>query len=1030
MRLFRRRNERRRIAKKNADRKSRLALECLEKRVLLSAQYTVTDLGTLGGTFGAGLGINDQGQVAGYTTDALSETVAFSWEDGSIESAMDAFWIDEYSRAFDINNTGFIVGGAEVTFAVDRERAVYVNPLMSTVFNIHTAGISSEYSSRALGVNDLTDTPTIVGYITDTSDTRHAFSWKSSTGMISLSGSASQANDVNDSNRIVGSLLTYTGLGDYDHAGYWQGGMWVDIDADNPFGSSAVGVNNNGDIVGWQHTGFGSDFHAFVWSSSGGLQTLGNLDGDDLGSSSDARAINEAGQVVGASDIDYWDDQSYPYRAFLYDDGEMHNLEDLTTNVGSWKLLVAEDINNSGQIVGWGRLGGNVKGFLLTPEASGDTELPTANLSGGDDITEEGTTDHDLMVTYIDNVGVDVSTLDGSDIRVTGPGGFDAAATFQGVDVGSDGTPRVATYQIAAPGGAWDADDNGTYSITVVADQVGDTSGNNVAAGLLGLFQVNIDGETPSGGSGPKVLAHEPSIVTAGQFDSFEVTFDKTINAGTFTGADVTLTGPDSSPIGATSVTFVSGLTYEVGFAGQSGAGTYTLTIGPNIQDSQGNKMDQDGDETNGEAQEDVYTGTVQVAPSGLLITTHSPKNTVTGPVGEINVTFSREIEPDTFGITDIVLTGPDGTVGIDTIVQVDDFDYRIEFADQGTAGSYTISVGPDIETPAGQKMNQDGDGTAGEAGEDVYNGSFSIGTSDLKIDSHDPSTPQSSEIDHVEVTFSQAIDEETFAAEDVQITGPSGAISVSSVSKVSSKVYRINFPQQSSTGDYTVEIGPDIETPEGTAMNQDGDDTPGEAGDDVYQATLTVGAAPQLDGIVIHSMGCEIANNVITVRAGQRFGGDPLRLLIQNMSADWTNLDVTYYLSDDANVTTDDFAHSSSWGWIRLDAGEYMEVSIDAGVDGDYRAFKVPETAGTYYIKAKLDDTWSDLITVNVLAPANDGEDGKIKLDSVNPEITVSGLNPNKTSFQKGESYRVEMLLTNTGEIDYIPGVVNLTVA
>jgi probable HAF family extracellular repeat protein len=41
-----------------------------------------TDLGTLGGIYSAAAGINDQGQVVGYSLLANSTSHAFLWQDG------------------------------------------------------------------------------------------------------------------------------------------------------------------------------------------------------------------------------------------------------------------------------------------------------------------------------------------------------------------------------------------------------------------------------------------------------------------------------------------------------------------------------------------------------------------------------------------------------------------------------------------------------------------------------------------------------------------------------------------------------------------------------------------------------------------------------------------------------------------------------------------------------------------------------------------------------------------------------------
>ena len=67
-----------------------------------------------------------------------------------------------------------------------------------------------------------------------------------------------------------------------------------------------------------------------------------------------------------------------------------------------------------------------------------------------------------------------MSTLGTGDITVTGPGGYNVTATYVGVNIATDGTPRVATYTITPPGGSWDSADAGTFTINVGSSQVTD----------------------------------------------------------------------------------------------------------------------------------------------------------------------------------------------------------------------------------------------------------------------------------------------------------------------------------------------------------------------------------------------------------------------------------------------------------------------------------------------------------------------------------------------------------------------------
>jgi CSLREA domain-containing protein len=120
-----------------------------------------------------------------------------------------------------------------------------------------------------------------------------------------------------------------------------------------------------------------------------------------------------------------------------------------------------------------------------------NTSAPIASAMAAN-VTTSGATSHTFTVTYTGDTAINIGTLDGNDVRVMGPGGFDAAATFVSVDINSNGSPRVATYSIAPPGGGWDTADNGPYNLVMQASQVADNLGNFVAAGTLGTFTVNI----------------------------------------------------------------------------------------------------------------------------------------------------------------------------------------------------------------------------------------------------------------------------------------------------------------------------------------------------------------------------------------------------------------------------------------------------------------------------------------------------------------------------------------------------------
>lgn len=136
---------------------------------------------------------------------------------------------------------------------------------------------------------------------------------------------------------------------------------------------------------------------------------------------------------------------------------------------------------------------GSVGQFFISgyvSESAGVILPPLAELQISD-LTQSSQTTKPFSVIYSDDVAVDVSTIDASDIRVTGPNGYDQAARFISVDVNSDGTPRTAVYAADPPGGGmWSPAHNGTYTVWMQAEQVGETEGAWVAAGQLGQFNV------------------------------------------------------------------------------------------------------------------------------------------------------------------------------------------------------------------------------------------------------------------------------------------------------------------------------------------------------------------------------------------------------------------------------------------------------------------------------------------------------------------------------------------------------------
>ena len=129
---------------------------------------------------------------------------------------------------------------------------------------------------------------------------------------------------------------------------------------------------------------------------------------------------------------------------------------------------------------------------------------------------EAGQTSYRFAIEFADDEAIAVATLDGGDVRVTGPHGFLQPAEFVSVTPPDDGSPRTATYQMTPPGGHWDEADNGDYSIGLNADQVFNLAGHAVPpAALLATFTVNV----PPGGTLEATLVDGTLTVTAADAD-------------------------------------------------------------------------------------------------------------------------------------------------------------------------------------------------------------------------------------------------------------------------------------------------------------------------------------------------------------------------------------------------------------------------------------------------------------------------------------------------------------------------------
>ena len=122
-------------------------------------------------------------------------------------------------------------------------------------------------------------------------------------------------------------------------------------------------INDAGDAVGWANTTNSAIDHAVLWKNGKKNKPtdLGTLKGYEY---SFAYSINSMRQIVGCVANNNYTCST----AFLWEDGEMVDLNTLVAGGSGLQLSEANDINERGEIAGNGVLqNGNNHAFLLTP---------------------------------------------------------------------------------------------------------------------------------------------------------------------------------------------------------------------------------------------------------------------------------------------------------------------------------------------------------------------------------------------------------------------------------------------------------------------------------------------------------------------------------------------------------------------------------------------------------------------------------------------------------------------------------------
>lgn len=327
--------------------------------LLLPAQaqfsFSVTDIGSAGGSSYA-QGINNSGQIWGTRSGAN-----FLYSNGVASNLNPIVWggqgapfapITISVRGF--NDAGILVGKGNDQNGTGPVPYLYSNNAISS---LPTGAYN--YPGNYGVAGSINNSGQIAGYIYGSDGYAHAAIFPQagpSPTFINAFDWTNGSISINNSGQVAGTNEKFAPgfqQPSYREAFLYNGTSTSSLGTLGGTYSSATGINDAGQVVGYSATGSGAD-HAFLYSS-GSMIDLGTL-----GGSSVANGINGTGVVVGASSGS----------AFIYSGGTMLNLNSVTDLSGSnfVSLANAAAINNAGQIVGYGLTsGGEQHAFLLTP---------------------------------------------------------------------------------------------------------------------------------------------------------------------------------------------------------------------------------------------------------------------------------------------------------------------------------------------------------------------------------------------------------------------------------------------------------------------------------------------------------------------------------------------------------------------------------------------------------------------------------------------------------------------------------------
>lgn len=355
--------------------------------------YTVKDLGTLGGSFSLAYGIDDRGQISGFSTLSGDQAEHAFTIQGSSMIDMGTLGGANSQSFSNLNDRGQVIATAEAgepdpngedfcgfgTHSVclgmlwQKGTTAPLEPLGGN--NSQTAAINEPGQIAGYAETSVPDpacpAPQVLSY--------KPVVWDQGEHKTVLplypgdpEGAAFWINNGGNVVGASGACSAYDGRYGVplapEHALLWRHGQATLLPGlGGVVNNVAIAINDVDQIVGASDLPGDQVQHAVLWEN-GASHDLGTLPGDSMTA---AVAINNLGQATGVSV-----DSSGNIRGFLWEKGVMMDLNDLIPQPSSLYLLHGFGINDRGQIVGFAFDSNSqeVHAFVATPVSSGPNE--------------------------------------------------------------------------------------------------------------------------------------------------------------------------------------------------------------------------------------------------------------------------------------------------------------------------------------------------------------------------------------------------------------------------------------------------------------------------------------------------------------------------------------------------------------------------------------------------------------------------------------------------------------------------------